>query len=129
MFNKKGLLILIIIILAILIAGYFLLFFSAKPANHNTPNDNSELPFDLNNNLDVQIRDMTNVPPEYYSGNSRFSHGKCQTDADCHIIGCSLEMCSADPDLMTTCEILGNAPDKNIYACGCIKNLCGWYRK
>jgi len=125
MFNKKAFLILIIV-LVILIGGYFLLF-PTKSVNHS--NVNTDLPFDLNNDFEVQIRDMTNVPPKYYSGNSRFSHGECQKDTDCHVIGCLLEMCSSDPDLMTTCEILGETPDKTKYACGCIKDRCGWYLK
>ena len=38
-------------------------------------------------------------------------------------------MCSSDPNLMTTCEIDGNTPDKEKYDCGCIKDRCGWYLK
>ena len=113
-----------IIVLIVLIGVYFLLF-PPKKVNHQ----NTKSPFDLNNEAEVKIRDMRKVPPEYYSGNSRYSHGKCQTDADCYNIGCSLEMCSSDKDLMTTCEINGKSPDKSIYACGCIKDRCGWYLK
>ncbi len=121
--------IILILIMAVMAAGYFLLF-PVKSVNHkigNGPETNSS--FDLNNNVQVQIRDMTNVRPEYYSGNSRFSQGDCQSDTECFIIGCSLEMCSSDKNLMTTCEIGGNFPDKAKYACGCVKDKCGWYLK
>ena len=118
---KKEILI-ITTIFIILAAGCFL-FFSAKPVNHK----NTELLFDLNNDVQIEIRDMNQVPKEYYSGNSRYSKGECQIDNDCSITGCSSEMCTADSSIMTTCEILTNAPDKNKYACGCIKDRCGWY--
>ena len=120
---KKSLI--LIIVLIILIGAYFLLF-PPKGVNHH---QNTEPLFDLNNNVEVKIRDMSDVPTEYYSGNSRYSHGKCKTDADCYNIGCSLEMCSSNKDLMTTCEINGKSPDKSVYACGCIKDRCGWYKK
>jgi len=113
---------LIIILVIVLIGGYFL-FFNKQSANQ------VELPFDLGNNIQVEIRDMSDVPAEYFSGESRFSSGNCQTDADCHNIGCSLQMCSSDSDLVITCEIGGEFPDRNIYACGCILNTCGWYKK
>ncbi len=110
----------IIIIILILIAGYFLFFYN--------PQDSKEVTNNFED-VDVQIRDMSNVPAEYYSGNSRYSYGECQQDSDCNVIGCTSEMCSADPNLMTTCEINADFPDKNIYACGCIKDICGWYKK
>jgi len=116
--RTKKIIILIIIVL-IIIAGYFLLTIK-KIYNGGNIDWNS---------AQVQIRDMTGVPPGYFSGNSRFSHGNCKIDSDCYNIGCSLEMCSSDKNLMTTCEILGDFPDKIKYACGCIKDTCGWYPK
>lgn len=117
----------IILIIIILLEACYFLFFADKILKK------SEIYVDtvsnLNKEIKVQIRDMTNVPLEYYSGDSRFSHGACQTDAECFNIGCSLEMCSADKKLLTTCEINGAAPDKTKYACGCIKDKCGWYFK
>lgn len=120
--NKKYLTIILIII--ILVVGYFLLF--SKTANH----DNLEIGNGLNyDNVNVTIRDMAEVPAEYFSGSSRYSHGECKQDHDCVKQGCNLEMCTSDKNLMTTCEIDGNAPDKNIYNCGCIKDTCGWFLK
>jgi len=111
-----------IIILIVLVGGYFLLF-PAKSVNHT-----NDVPsgFD-NNDLDVEIRDMSDVPENYFSGNSRFSNGVCDQDKDCEAMGCSLEICSSDENLMTTCEIGGDFPDKDVYACGCIVDTCGWY--
>ena len=124
----------IFIAVSVLVIGFFL-FFPAKRAEHRAVLDSGRgdkqvKVIDLNNkDIEVQIRDMTDVPPEYYSGHSRYSFGKCQTDNDCYNIGCSLEMCSSDKDKMTTCEINSQAPDKGIYSCGCIKDRCGWYKK
>lgn len=108
-----------IIVVIILVSGYFLL--TTKKINNGSNNT-----IDWNN-TQVQIRDMSSVPTEYFSGNSRFSRGSCQADSECFNIGCSLEMCSSDKNLMTTCEIVSNFPDKTQYACGCIKDRCGWY--
>ena len=111
----------LIIILVILISGYFLFF--------NQPNEEdgaSGLDYD---NLGVQIRDMSEVPEEYFSGDSKYSHGQCQQDDDCVMVGCSLQVCSSDENLITTCEIGGDSPDRMKYACGCIVSTCGWYRK
>ena len=118
--NTKKIIILIIAV-AIIMDGYFLL--TTKKINNGS---NHGIDW---NNTQVQIRDMSAVPAEYYAGNSRFSNGACQVDSDCFNIGCSLEMCSSDKSLMTTCEILGDFPDKSKYACGCIKDRCGWYPK
>lgn len=112
-----------IIILIVLVGGYFLLF-PAKEVNDK----NVELPFDLDNN-DVQIRDMADVPEKYFSGDSRFSNGVCDQDKDCKSMGCSLEICSSDENLMSTCEIGGDFPDKDVYVCGCIIDTCGWHKK
>ncbi len=90
---------------------------------------NTNYNLNLNQNVSIEIRDMSQVPADYYSGNSRFSRGICTQDSECFNIGCSLEMCSNDKDMMTSCEIGGNFPDKNKYACGCIKDRCGWYKK
>ncbi|MFH1610318.1 MAG: hypothetical protein ABIA91_00315 [Patescibacteria group bacterium] len=78
-------------------------------------------------NIDIQIRDMSKVPSEFYSGNSRFSKGLCSQDKDCDAQGCSKEICTSEEGIISTCEVLENAPDKDHYACGCIKDNCGWY--
>jgi len=119
----KNILILFLVIV-ILIGGYIIL---TKNNNNNSQN-NSQLPFDQEN-VDIQIRDMSSVPAKYFSGNSRFSYGSCQKDSDCSPIGCSLEMCSSDPNLMTTCELGADFPNPEKYACGCIVDTCGWYLK
>lgn len=50
----------------------------------------------------------------------------CSTDAECHVGGCSSEVCSADPGVITTCE-------KRLFpsqggSCGCVQGQCSWYR-
>lgn len=114
----------ILFVLAILATGYFLLF--AK--NPTSENQNENNVFD-NNNVQVQIRDMSTVPIEYFSGNSTYSNGACTKDADCFNLGCNLEMCASNKDLMTACVINGDHPDHDKYSCGCIKDTCGWYLK
>jgi len=118
--NKKIIIILATLILLIILC-YLFLFKDKESGNSNL--------LDNLGNVPVQIRDMSQVPANYFSGASRYSHGSCTTDSDCFNIGCSLEMCSSDKDLMTTCVIDGDFPDRNKYACGCIKDTCGWYLK
>lgn len=117
----KKIILILIIILAIIIGGYFLFFHSATKNKTQLPNDF------VSNDVDVVIRDMTNVPAEYYSGGSHYSQGACKQDQDCFADGCNLEVCTSDKNLMTTCEISGDMPDKVKYACGCIRDACGWY--
>ena len=81
----------------------------------------------IGSNVNVVIRDMSEVPSEYFSGDSRYSNGECKQDHDCTKQGCNLEVCTSDENLLTTCEIGGNTPDKEHYNCGCIKDTCGWF--
>ena len=50
---------------------------------------------------------------------------ECTQDAQCHVGGCSGEVCSAQADIITTCEAVpwprGNP------ACGCVQGQCIWY--
>lgn len=123
--NKKQILILIVILL-ILFTAIFV--FSAPQVNHKNSNIESYFGSD-ENNIDIQIRDMSKVPNEFYSGSSRFSKGLCSKDADCEAQGCSKEICTSQEGVVSTCEVLENAPDKDHYACGCVKDNCGWYLK
>ncbi len=67
------------------------------------------------------------VPAEFQSGNSRFSRGSCTQDADCSVGGCSGEVCSSDPGVITTCEFSPSFPGlKRGYTCGCVNQKCGW---
>jgi eight-cysteine-cluster-containing protein len=114
----------LLVILAILAGGYFLLFDkNTVPENKSASNvfDNSD--------VQVQIRDMSSVPAEYFSGNSTYSNGSCKFDKDCFNLGCNLEMCTSNKDIMTACVINGEHPDRDRYSCGCIKDVCGWYLK
>ena len=121
---KKFIITLIIIIF--LIGIYFFIF--AKPTNHLDKNIQNNL-FDFNKNINVQIRDMQQIPAKYYSGNSRFSQGKCQIDTDCKIQGCSHELCASNKNIVTSCELLDEQIDTKKYSCGCIVDTCGWYKK
>jgi eight-cysteine-cluster-containing protein len=47
----------------------------------------------------------------------------CRTDDDCFRGGCSGEVCSATPDVVTTCEVVP-MPDG---ACGCVAGECQWF--
>ena len=62
-------------------------------------------------------------------GYPKYALGDCRSDAECIPAGCSEQICSNDPDLATTCEVRSDFPDKNSFSCGCIENLCLWYRE
>lgn len=124
--NLKQFIILIIILLAIVI-GYFLLF-SPRAVSHNDLDQNQNL-INFNDDLEVIIRDMSQVPEEFYSGNSRFSRGSCQTDSDCQALGCFEEICTSESNIEGTCEFSANFPNQEEYGCGCIVDTCGWYQK
>lgn len=50
----------------------------------------------------------------------------CQSDADCHVGGCSSEVCSAEEGVNTTCEARDWPSEGG--ACGCVEGTCAWYR-
>jgi eight-cysteine-cluster-containing protein len=50
----------------------------------------------------------------------------CDTDADCHAGGCSGEVCSAETEMITTCE--WTAWPQADSPCGCVGGECIWYR-
>jgi eight-cysteine-cluster-containing protein len=50
----------------------------------------------------------------------------CERDGDCHVGGCGGEVCSAEPDVITTCEVLPvRFPEGS--ACGCVERQCRWW--
>jgi eight-cysteine-cluster-containing protein len=50
----------------------------------------------------------------------------CQADSECHTGGCSSEVCSADPGVVTTCEALPVSLPAGT-ACGCVESQCQWW--
>ena len=50
----------------------------------------------------------------------------CTTDADCHVGGCSHEVCSAETRIMSPCIAREDQPRGA--SCGCISGECLWYR-
>lgn len=83
---------------------------------------------------DINDNNQTPIPPEFQSGNSRFSQGACITDSDCTTGGCSNEVCASvslggdiDNDgFFTTCEFSPDFPNAQGYSCGCVNGVCGW---
>lgn len=61
-------------------------------------------------------------------GRPKFAQGTCQ-DNDCTPAGCGQEICSDDPTLITACILNPDAPDPDVYTCGCVEGKCVWYRK
>lgn len=49
----------------------------------------------------------------------------CASDADCKMAGCSSEVCSADGEITTTCDVLPDQPRDA--SCGCVSHECVWY--
>lgn len=50
----------------------------------------------------------------------------CETAADCHVSGCSSEICSAEPGVASTCEAR-EWPTAGA-SCGCVDGQCVWHR-
>jgi eight-cysteine-cluster-containing protein len=51
---------------------------------------------------------------------------ECDDDVDCHASGCGGEVCSADKDAVSTCELLlFEWPLES--ACGCVDRICQWW--
>ena len=59
-------------------------------------------------------------------GNLKYAQGNCKRDSDCTPAGCSKQVCSSDPNLITTCEVRSDFPDIFVYTCGCVKEKCAW---
>lgn len=56
------------------------------------------------------------------------SPNDCTADAGCHTAGCSSEVCSADPGVVTTCEALPVSLPAGT-ACGCVEGQCQWWNE
>ena len=50
----------------------------------------------------------------------------CSADTDCHTSGCSSEVCSAEADVTTSCEVQ-SWPTQGA-SCGCVTGTCMWYQ-
>jgi eight-cysteine-cluster-containing protein len=50
----------------------------------------------------------------------------CQTDKDCFTGGCGAEICSANVDATSSCDVQ-EWPTKGA-SCGCVAGECAWYR-
>lgn len=50
----------------------------------------------------------------------------CAADADCHASGCGRQVCSAEAEVMTTCQMLPVALPEDA-TCGCLAGSCTWY--
>ena len=82
------------------------------------------------NNLSILEKELENTTKLVYAddeGNPKYAQGDCQIKADCQPAGCSMHVCSNNPELITTCELVDDFPDKEVYKCGCIENRCLWY--
>lgn len=52
----------------------------------------------------------------------------CSGDTDCRTGGCSREVCSAEADVASTCEVLPvSLPEGS--ACGCVQSQCQWWNE
>lgn len=60
-------------------------------------------------------------------GKPLYSNGACRADVDCVPAGCSNQVCSSDPGIITTCEIRPDFPNTDTYSCGCVETRCVWY--
>jgi eight-cysteine-cluster-containing protein len=64
--------------------------------------------------------------PQYGRREGTSFKNDCSADANCLVGGCGSEVCSADPGVMSTCELLpGEVPATA--ACGCVSGQCIWY--
>jgi eight-cysteine-cluster-containing protein len=70
------------------------------------------------------------IVPESHSLHGRLEvpdmPNACDDDEDCHVGGCSSETCSAEADVVTTCEVLPvRFPEGS--QCGCVEGQCRWW--
>jgi eight-cysteine-cluster-containing protein len=49
----------------------------------------------------------------------------CGADGDCHVGGCSGEVCTAEEGVITTCVVHADQPRGA--SCGCVAGSCVWY--
>ncbi|MEZ4315813.1 MAG: hypothetical protein R3A79_07880 [Nannocystaceae bacterium] len=64
--------------------------------------------------------------PQYARREGTSFKNDCGGDAECTVGGCGSEVCSSDPGVMSTCELLaGEVPATA--ACGCVEGQCIWY--
>ena len=69
---------------------------------------------------------VTSAHPLYERLEGAGFDNECKKDADCKRGGCSGEVCSSDPEVMSTCEVLPITwPEGS--ACGCIDDMCRWW--
>ena len=50
----------------------------------------------------------------------------CTADTDCHVGGCSHEICSAATRVMSSC--IAHEDQPRDATCGCVSGQCIWYR-
>lgn len=63
--------------------------------------------------------------PMYARFEGTSMNNACTSDSACAKGGCSGEVCSADKDVTTTCEVIEGLPAGA--QCGCVSNTCVWY--
>ena len=97
-------------VLVILAVAVFLIFLFNRPRSVTT---------NLTTNQGYEILSTK-------SGEPMLANGNCNYDSDCVQTGCSAHIC-ANHEIVTTCELI-DFPEKETYSCGCINNLCVWYR-
>jgi len=50
----------------------------------------------------------------------------CNSDNDCFTGGCSGQVCSTNPDVITTCEYASYYACFKLTNCGCVDGRCQW---
>ncbi len=50
----------------------------------------------------------------------------CNRDRDCYASGCSSEVCSAEPEVMSDCAVVETHFPADA-SCGCVDNQCQWF--
>ncbi len=63
--------------------------------------------------------------PKYARFEGTDFNNACTSDSACVKGGCSSEVCSAEPGVNTTCEVVEGLPTGA--RCGCVSNTCVWY--
>jgi eight-cysteine-cluster-containing protein len=70
--------------------------------------------------------------PEDHPLGGRFEGGgfddACTADADCHVGGCSQEVCSAEEGVVSTCEVMAVSLPEGTQ-CGCVEGACKWWNE
>jgi eight-cysteine-cluster-containing protein len=98
-----------------------LLLLAACGARHAT-----QAPTEKKEPVAKRVPALAKTDPVYPSFEGVDYKNACKVDADCFTGGCAGEVCSAQNDIVSACDIPPLKPQHA--SCGCVDGECIWYR-